>query len=157
MPAPAIRLFRNEDGEALADLHRRAIIASGNTSYTGPELESWAGQLTADGYANAVANGEIIAVATNETGKPVGFCSWDAARIKGMYVDPDRQGEGIGAALLAHGENALRERGITRSEIVSSLPGRGFYEAHGYAPVHTDEHKTRGGLVLPVVVLAKEL
>ena len=132
-------------------------MATGNQFYSPAERESWAHGLTAEGYARARGAGETFVVATDDSDTPIGFCSWSQGRIIGLYVAANRQGSGIGSALLAHGERALRGFGVTTSHIHASLPAVGFYQSHGYAIASQTHHTSRGGLVLASVLLEKPL
>jgi predicted N-acetyltransferase YhbS len=55
-------------------------------------------------------------------------------RIRGMAVDPDRQGEGIGAKLVARMEEELRGRGVKSVVLHARDAAVGFYARCGYAP-----------------------
>jgi GNAT superfamily N-acetyltransferase len=148
-----IRAFRPGDGQALADLHRRAILSTPETFYTPAEKESWASGLRADAYT--ADHGSLIEVAVDADDRPVAFCHNGRDEIFGLYVDPDWQGRGVGAELLARAERAIgvREHGTVRVKAtVSALP---FYRAHGYETVRHTRHKTRGGMLLASVLLEK--
>lgn len=151
-----LRDFRESDGPALLEVHTSAILATGDQFYTHAQRQSWAHGLVAEGYARARDGGETFILATaNDV--VVGFCSWNAKQIAGLYVAPDQQGRGIGASLLRHGEAALRSNGVTLSYIHSSLPAVGFYEAHGYVVTGRAMHSSRGGLLMADATLEKSL
>lgn len=57
----------------------------------------------------------------------------DAAKIRAFFVAPDAARKGIGAALLLACENAARQAGFSRTELMATLPGQPFYAAHGYS------------------------
>ena len=52
-------------------------------------------------------------------------------QLRGMAVRPDRQGEGLGAALLAAGVARLRHDAVAVVWAHAREPAVGFYEAHG--------------------------
>ncbi len=54
------------------------------------------------------------------------------AKLRQMAVTPARQGEGLGAALVAEVEAVLRERGIEEIELNAREVAAGFYEKLGY-------------------------
>ncbi len=153
--AAAVRAFATTDGEALARLHIRAILATSDQFYAAAERESWASALTAQGYANSVASGEIIEVAADGERAPVAFCSRRGDEILGLYVDPDWQGVGIGGLLLDRAETAIAATGHRIIKIKSSLSAVSFYQTHGYAVTSKGTHATRGGLILGSANLEK--
>jgi GNAT superfamily N-acetyltransferase len=56
----------------------------------------------------------------------------DAAKIRGFFVHPSFARRGIGTRILQACENAAREAGFTRFELVSTLTGVALYARHGY-------------------------
>ncbi len=152
-----LRDFRDSDGPALLAVHTGAILATSDEFYTEAERRSWAHGLVAEGYARARSGGETFILATTDSDAVIGFCSWDAKQIIGLYVDASQQGRGIGALLLRHGEDALRASGVTLSRIHSSLPAVSFYEAHGYVVTSRAMHSSRGGLPMADAMLEKAL
>lgn len=69
----------------------------------------------------------------------------ERAQIVDLYVRPEEQRQGYGAALLSHAEQWAREQGALTAEIdLFTLfeVGRSFVEAHGYSRVSTltEEH-----------------
>lgn len=74
-----------------------------------------------------------------EGGQLLGFilCSTLAgmkATIEEFAVDPDRQREGIGKALLDHALRALRQQGFTAAELIAHrrAPAFRFYRGYGF-------------------------
>jgi GNAT superfamily N-acetyltransferase len=57
-----------------------------------------------------------------------------ARQLRGMAVQEDRQGEGIGAALLAAGVARCRQEGDAVVWAHAREPAVGWYAAHGFAP-----------------------
>jgi ribosomal protein S18 acetylase RimI-like enzyme len=152
----ALRTFRDGDGPALLAVHTAAILATSDDFYTFDERQSWAFDMAPERYGQAHAAGEHFLLAV-EGSSVLGFCSWDAAQICGLYVSPDQQARGIGTTLLAQAESALRRSGTAISRIHSSLPAAGFYQRHGYTPTGQSTYPSRGGLLLAVTFLEKQL
>ena len=146
--------MRPGDGDAMQRLHQRAIMATSDAYYSLAERESWAVGLRPDQYVTP-ANGHFDVVEAD--GVVVAFCDHGPDEIKGLYIDPDFQGRGIGSALLEQAENRMREAGITIAHIHSALSSQGFYERHGYCEIERTKHRSRGGLMLPSVRLEKHL
>ncbi len=60
-----------------------------------------------------------------------------------INAHPEAQGRGVGAALLAHLEKVLCERGIKGVHLVThaDVRNRFFYEKNDYIPLHETSHK----------------
>jgi chorismate mutase/GNAT superfamily N-acetyltransferase len=68
----------------------------------------------------------------------VGFATLDRAFLDALYVGPDHQGFGVGAALLDLAK-ARRPDGFALWVFASNAPARGFYRRHGLVELeHTD-------------------
>lgn len=67
-----------------------------------------------------------------------GFATLTGAWLESLYVAPDRQGTGVGTALLEL-VMALRPEGFGLWVFASNAPARGFYRRHGLIELeHTD-------------------
>ena len=67
-----------------------------------------------------------------------GFATLTGAWLESLYVAPDRQGTGVGTALLDLAM-ALRPEGFGLWVFASNTPARGFYQRHGLIELeHTD-------------------
>lgn len=78
--------------------------------------------------------------------------------LRQLYVRPSRQGQGIGAALLAEIENCFPEAGRIRLEVEEANAGaRGFYAAHGFAQSGRTENCGAGGSGIPALIYEKRL
>ena len=56
------------------------------------------------------------------------------ALLRSLAVAPDRQGRGLGAALLAHAERAARQRGITALYLLTTT-AEAFFARRGYVRI----------------------
>jgi GNAT superfamily N-acetyltransferase len=83
----------------------------------------------------AVEAGRVVGlVVTHAT--PVLHRAKDVGRVTVLVVAPDRQGRGIGRALLATAEEMFRDLGLERVELTSGarrVDAHRFYERYGYA------------------------
>ena len=72
-----------------------------------------------------------------ESGRPLGFLAIDRSQRNGwdvlekLYVDPDAQNQGVGAALLEHAK-ARRPDGLVLWVFQKNTGARRFYERHGF-------------------------
>ena len=81
----------------------------------------------------------------------------DPARIRAFFVRPALARRGIGRALLAACEHAIREARFRNIELVATLAGEPLYAAFGYAIVQRYEVPLADGLSLPVIRMTKHL
>ncbi len=51
----------------------------------------------------------------------------------------------------------MRAAGHARARVTAALSGVGFYESVGFRPVRGVRHPTRGGMVVPVLEMVREL
>jgi ribosomal protein S18 acetylase RimI-like enzyme len=71
----------------------------------------------------------------DQDGQVAGFAALDRCELRAIYVDPPAQGAGVGTALLATAERALRAAGHREAFLwVFEANGlaRAFYERHGW-------------------------
>ncbi|WP_369199596.1 GNAT family N-acetyltransferase [Streptomyces sp. PU-14G] len=108
-----------DDGEALA----LWFDVRGGAQRGGDELADALGRVD-PGNARLAAMGELT-----EAGHP----HEDHAYLQAIAVTPDRQGLGIGSALLRHRLAACDRQGLPAYLEASSPRSRALYERHGFA------------------------
>ncbi len=81
----------------------------------------------------------------------------DAAKIRAMYVDPGHARRGIGKLIMALCEDAARDAGFGKVELMATLAGRPLYEACGYTEIEAVEATSREGVVVPIIRMGKTL
>jgi GNAT superfamily N-acetyltransferase len=79
----------------------------------------------------------------------------DPARIRAFFVHPQWARRGIGRSILDACETAILAAGFHQAELVATLTGEALYASRGYAVVERYEVPMAGGLMLPVVRMAK--
>jgi GNAT superfamily N-acetyltransferase len=80
----------------------------------------------------------------------------EAARIRAFFVHPDYARKGIARAILAACESAARDYGFRSFELMATLPGIKFYEAHGYRGGERVEYETAEGVKIEFLPMRKE-
>jgi ribosomal protein S18 acetylase RimI-like enzyme len=129
------------DVAAISRVHRRACLvayAFMRWSYTEEEVRRW--------YAGKLPEWDWGMVA-HEQGRAVAFVAAAGAHIDQLFVDPDHQRRGIGAALLAA---ALKRNGgsATLHVFAENAGARAFYERHGFAEARRWINEEHGALEL---------
>lgn len=83
--------------------------------------------------------------------------SRDAAKVRAMYTDPDFVRRGVGRLILSLCENAAREAGFARVELMATAAGVPLYRACGYEPLGTREDAQVDGVTVPLLRMGKAL
>ncbi len=81
----------------------------------------------------------------------------EAARIRAMYTHPDWTRKGVGRLVLNTCEQAARDVGFKRAEMMATLAGVPLYEACGYEKIQTHTDTTSDGTKIPLVRMGKSL
>ena len=81
----------------------------------------------------------------------------DPARIRAMFVDPDYARRGLGKAILEASEDAAREWGFTRLELMALLPGVPLYQRAGYVMRKESYVELPDGVRLETLLMEKRL
>ena len=149
------------DAPAIAAVRERTIrtIVAPLGLYSQAEIDAWAGHFTAGRVAGLIAMGHYLVAADNE--RVVGFARlvMDApgrATIRGVFVDADHVGLGIGTRLV--GELLLRgaRAGVTTFDLVATLNARSFYERLGFTLLEQVRHTTVHGAELAGLRMRRE-
>lgn len=81
----------------------------------------------------------------------------DAARIRAFFVHPSYARRGVGTKLMEACEEAGKQYGFSRLELVATLTGEPLYARHGFDVVERFEIPLRNGARMPVVRMAKSV
>ncbi len=81
-----------------------------------------------------------------EEGRVVGFIALIGDEVGGIFVTPERHGQGIGRALTDHARASRSHLDVEVFE--ANEIGRGFYDAYGFEVVGTGVHEETGEPVL---------
>ena len=125
--APRLRRAERSEADAIAALFRN--VRTTNLPYL---REFWTPDDDRCFFERRVLVECVVWVAEDESGL-AGFCAFHEGWIAHLYVRPDRQGLGIGSALLAKAQAAwprLQLWVFQRNEAA-----RGFYAARGFREV----------------------
>lgn len=81
----------------------------------------------------------------------------DAAKVRAMYTDPDFTRRGIGTRILALCEDAARQAGFRRVELMGTAAGVPLYRARGYEAISETEFARIGDVEIPLLRMEKRL
>lgn len=152
-----IRPAVDSDVHGIWSVHAAAIATTCAGHYAPEVIEAWIERLKPESYRGVVRRGGVV-VAEYESGT-VGFGQIDVANaeIQAVYVSPDAQGHGVGAALLAHLENLAEREGLRHLTLKATINAEPFYLARGWRSLGCDLHKITQEIGLHCVAMEKHL
>lgn len=157
-----IRSAMDGDLKAVQALLRRAFHAAYYPIYGAEKIAA----VTADWHSlNALAANlkkpwsEFLLADTGDMLGGMAYASQvseDFVMLHQLYVDPQRTGQGIGAALLAECFEAFPEAKAFRLEVDTQNPGaKRFYERHGFREISRTANCGKDGSNMPAIVMEK--
>lgn len=127
--AISIRTARLEERASLEALQRRASLANPEDR---PHLEAHPDAIQLPG--EQIERGEVHVAEVD--GQIVGFAAIveeaDHLELDGLFVEPDRWRQGIGAALVDVAAHQARRRGLALM-VVANAQAQGFYARCGFS------------------------
>ena len=135
-PSKKIRLrvgTRDEIPE-LRKLFRETVLNVNVRDYSQEEVEDWASCGGRPGRMEELFEElHFIVAYGEEDGSTLGFASIRSdGYLHSLFVHKDRQGEGIGTALLRQAEEHAMEHGAKEIHSEVSITARPFFEGKGY-------------------------
>jgi GNAT superfamily N-acetyltransferase len=79
----------------------------------------------------------------------------DAAKIRAMYTDPDFTRRGIGTRIITLCENAARDAGFKRVELMATAAGIPLYRQRGYESSAPEQFADIDGVPVPLLKMEK--
>jgi GNAT superfamily N-acetyltransferase len=165
-----IRPLRFEDVAATLRMIRRAVEHGCRDHYNPFQREAvfrtYAVGLFVESigpFDSVVAFGAIDPTSSSPTpssrNRLLGFAQLDpgASRLRGLFVDADAQGRGVGAKLLAEIERRAVASGVKRLHGAMSLNAVPFYAGAGFRSLGGTVPLTTSGVDVPVVRMEKPL
>lgn len=146
-----------EDREAIWRVHGSAIRGTCAGHYSREVVETWAGRLRPEKYAEAIDRYDFFVA--EEGGVVVGFgeLGREAGEIQGLYVSADAGGRGVGRKLLSTLEERARAYGLESLRLTATLNAVAFYERAGFEAVEQLTETIAPGVVRASVRMFKKL
>lgn len=136
-PAPGkthpMRTAHSGDIPALRELFRSTVLTVNAKDYTREETEDWASCGDSTAHWERLLDSLHFVVTTDTDGRLTGFAAISPdGYLHSLFVHKDRQGEGIGSALLQEMEAHARKLRTGRITSEVSITARPFFERRGY-------------------------
>jgi ribosomal protein S18 acetylase RimI-like enzyme len=155
-----IRNAISSDTETMLVIHVAAIIACGPSAYSDKQVAAWAAKTEGtDRYTKAIESDAMELFVAEAEDKVVGFSeiNLENNEIKAIFIDLERNGEGIGSSMLNHLEQRLRNRNCGVSRLRAVLNAVGFYERNGYGRVERVTNQTTNNVEVDSIWMQKSL
>ncbi len=81
----------------------------------------------------------------------------EPARVRAMFVRPDRTRRGLGTLILEACEAAAREQGFRTLALMATLPGLQLYERYGFKVVERTDISMPDGVTLACASMTKPI
>lgn len=167
-----IRKAEIEDAPGVAKVH----VETWQSHYKGQIPDDYLANLSVEKrtkswietFSNPKPNNKTFVA--DEAGEIQGFCSVGPSRDVGashetgelyaIYLDPSKQGQGIGSALMKAGLDFLREQGFTKVTLwvlKTNLKTISFYEAKGWKVDGVEIRDEKNGFVFEEVRYCMDL
>jgi GNAT superfamily N-acetyltransferase len=127
-----IRPYESTDAEAVSRLIRTTMRISNRADYPMDRLQPLIDYFSPEKVDQL--SRERVCLVAEDGGEIVGTGGLEEDELVTFFVDPRRQGQGIGSALLSRIEAIASERGLRELRVGSSLAGAPFYQSRGYRP-----------------------
>jgi GNAT superfamily N-acetyltransferase len=124
-----IRRAEATDEEAFVRIRRSAILALAVPAMSMEQADHWATQAAADRVVRAIRDHDVWVAVERAA---IGWVEVDRDRVAALYVAPSRSRQGVGSALLARAEAAIRRAGYATVRLESSQNALDFYLRRGY-------------------------
>ncbi len=128
-----IRRFKNEDAKEISEIIKKCFETLDIRKHT---KEGIALQIEYNSTKNLIENSKkFIYFVAEDSGKPVGICGLDQAKIRTFFIDLNYQKKGIGKKLFAKILGEARNKGIKKLITWSTFYACPFYSKLGFKEI----------------------
>lgn len=136
MSKVVIRQATVADAESISTVVVRALRETNAADYAPEIIERIVATFTPPIVAVRMADGLMLVATIGD--EIIGAASLHADTVRGMYVRPDCQGRGAGAALMHEIEKPAKAQGLATIAVPSSITAEEFYRKRGFVSVRDE-------------------
>lgn len=128
----------------MAEIFTRAVHETASKVYSSKQCEAWSDRTPNPSHwkKRCARKQPFVFV---EEGKVAGFLELDPdGHIDCLYVDPDRQRQGIASRLVEHAVTTCRQRGLANVGVEASICARPLFERHGFEVICEQQVERKG-------------
>ena len=141
-----VRLAQPDDAEGISRVILAALYGSNAQDYPADVIERVASNFTPDAVRELLKRRVVLVAVQGRV--IVGTAALDAKVVRSVFVNPTRQGQGIGRLLMSEIELRAGEAGVTTLSVPSSLTAEPFYARLGFRTVREVDHGNERTLVM---------
>jgi N-acetylglutamate synthase-like GNAT family acetyltransferase len=141
-----IRTATAADAGALSHVILRALREVNARDYEPAIIDAVAANFSCQKVLEAIRRRPVLVAEID--GEVVGTAGLEGATVRSMFVRPDHERRGIGAALMGEIEALAVAQGVDRLTLQSSITAEGFYRRHGFEPVRDHIHGRERTIVM---------
>jgi len=160
-PDVVLRSYEDSDREAVVALRALAFSALAANSYGPEQLAASRAHAEAPAFAGELRQINLM-LAVDRSGAVLGAAGWSAhegepmtARIRKVFVHPNRARRGLGTTLVLDAERRAEAAGYARFVVRASLNAVSFYRRLGYRSIESQSVPRPGHVRLPVMLMRK--
>ncbi len=146
-----VRLAQPDDAEGVSQVILAALYGSNAQDYPAQVIARVAGNFTPEAVLDLFARRMVLVAVQGRV--IVGTAALDAKVVRSVFVNPTRQGQGIGRLLMSEIELRAGEAGVTTLSVPSSLTAEPFYARLGFRTVREVDHGSERTLVMEKALL----
>ncbi|KTC22875.1 acetyltransferase [Pseudomonas putida] len=128
-----VRQALETDAPAISRVIVQALRTSNSQDYSPAVIARVEQSFSPEALLGLMARRQVVVAQLG--GQVVGTASLEGDVVRTVFVAPDRQGLGIGRALMLHVEELAGASGVQALRVPSSLTAQAFYARLGYAVV----------------------
>lgn len=151
MKTISIRSALPSDCDEISQMITRSVRETNADDYPAEILQQVVDSFTADRIRTLISERQIFVALDQD--RIIGTAGLVEGVVKSVFVSPDYQKKGVGAALMAHIESIAKEQSFTCLTLQSSLTAEGFYHNLGYKTLRREI----GNSPDPVIIMKKLL
>ncbi len=149
MKAISIRSALPSDCDAISQLIARSVRETNADDYPAEILQQVVDNFTPDRIRTLISERQMFVALDQD--RIIGTVGLVEGVVKSVFVSPDSQKKGVGAALMAHIEAIAKDQLLSCLTLQSSLTAEGFYHKLGYETLHREIGENPD----PVIIMKK--
>jgi len=143
-----IRPVQDEDYDVIAQLRHNTILNVNSKDYPDHIIQAWVDKFDMAKF-KAEQCKRWVMIGDNDI---IGFCSHElSGELTRVYIHQDHLRRGIGSQLIAIAEASMKDLGLRKAFLESTITARAFYENHGYQVTEQAIHPSDGAIIYKMI------
>jgi ADP-ribose pyrophosphatase YjhB (NUDIX family)/GNAT superfamily N-acetyltransferase len=162
-----IRRAKLSDARGIHDAHMRSIRELCSADYTPEQIQAWGGRAYDEASRHHLIKHDWVWV-LESTESPSAVCGYllltkdlddegEHMHVGGLYLVPEATRGGWGRRLWAEAEACVRQQGLDRIRLFSTITSQAFYARMGFVPRGELQEMKINGVPIPSLPMEKRL